>query len=250
MLSRLLSLPTAVQSQYDVSSLTHLIHSAAPCPPEVKRRAIDWFGEALIEFYGCSEAGTITWINAEEWTARPGSVGRPVDGADVRIVSADGAIQQTGDVGQVYVKGADYWPKFSYINHDGAGESPVPGFVTVGDEGYLDSGGFLYLTGRTSEVIISGGVNIYPAEVENAIMKLTPAEDVAVFGVPGGEFGEAVAAHIIARPGNTLTTEGIREALGAELAKYKIPTTLEIVDSLPREDSGKIFKSRLTAQYL
>lgn len=250
MLSRLLSLPTEIRSRYDVSSLTHLIHSAAPCPPEVKRRSIEWFGNALIEFYGCSEAGTITWINAEEWTERPGSVGRPVDGAEVRIVSVDGVVQPAGEVGEVYVKGADYWPKFSYINHDGSDTSPAPGFVTVGDQGYVDSEGFLYLTGRTSEVIISGGVNIYPAEVENAIMKLTTAEDVAVFGVPGGEFGEAVAAHVIARPGTTLTSEGIRQAIASELAKYKIPTRLEVVETLPREDSGKIFKSRLIAQYL
>lgn len=250
MLSRLLSLPDDVRARYDVSSLTHVIHSAAPCPPAVKEAAIQWFGNALIEFYGCSEAGTITWINADEWLARPGSVGRPVDGADVLVADDEGNKLPAGETGRVYVKGADYWPAFEYLNHASTNKVPFPGYITVGDEGYLDDEGFLYLTGRTAEVIISGGVNIYPAEIENAITALGTVEDVAVFGVPGGEFGESVAAHVIPRPGANLTPDGIRESLDGVLARYKIPSTVVITDSLPREDSGKIFKSRLKTQYV
>ncbi|MFI9407715.1 AMP-binding protein [Nocardia sp. NPDC052316] len=249
MLSRLLSLPEDVRNRYDVSSLTHIIHSSAPCPPAVKRAAIDWFGEALIEYYGCAEAGTITWISAEEWLAHPGSVGRPADGAAVVVVDDTGAPLPTGETGQVFVRGADYWPRFRYLHDTDESASPVPGFLAVGDRGYLDDEGFLYLTGRSSELIISGGVNIYPAEIENAIMALDGVEDVAVFGIPhAGDLGEAVAAQVVPRPGAELTEEGIRAALVGQLASYKVPTVLRIVAELPRDDAGKISKRRLQAE--
>ncbi|WP_069167308.1 AMP-binding protein [Nocardia altamirensis] len=249
MLSRLLSLPEEVRGRYDVSSLTHLIHSSAPCPPAVKRAAIDWFGDALVEFYGCTEAGTITWITASEWLAHPGSVGRPVDGSAAVIVDDAGTPLPAGETGNVFVRGADYWPKFSYLNSAAQQDSPVPGFISVGDRGYLDADGFLYLTGRSSEIIISGGVNIYPAEVENAIMTLDGVEDVAVFGVPhSGDLGEAVAAQVVLRPGATLTEDGIRAGLAGHLASYKVPRLLRIVTELPRDDSGKIYKRQLRAE--
>ncbi|WP_378741686.1 AMP-binding protein [Nocardia brasiliensis] len=249
MLSRLLSLPEEVRARYDVSSLTHLIHSSAPCPPAVKRAAIDWFGDALIEFYGCTEAGTITWITASEWLAHPGSVGRPVDGSGAIIVDDAGQPLPAGEIGRVFVRGADYWPRFSYLNKAGEQDSPVPGFITVGDRGYLDDDGFLYLTGRSSEIIISGGVNIYPAEIENAIMAMDGVEDVAVFGIPhAGDLGEAVAAHVVPRPGAELTEASIRAGLAGQLASYKVPSVLRIVSELPRDDSGKIYKRQLRAE--
>ncbi|WP_433664464.1 AMP-binding protein [Nocardia sp. CA-128927] len=249
MLSRLLSLPREVRDRYDVSSLTHLIHSSAPCPPAVKQAAIDWFGDALIEYYGCAEAGTITWISAAEWLAHPGSVGRPADGAAVVIADDAGEPLPTGETGQVFVRGADYWPKFRYLHDTGEAESPIPGFLAVGDRGYLDDEGFLYLTGRSAEIIISGGVNIYPAEIENAIMALEGVEDVAVFGIPHhGDLGEAVAAQIVPRPGAELTEEGIRTGLTGQLASYKMPRVLRIVAELPRDDAGKIYKRQLRAE--
>lgn len=249
MLSRLLSLPEEVRKRYDVSSLTHLIHSSAPCPPAVKRAAIDWFGDAVLEFYGCAEAGTITWISAQEWLAHPGSVGRPGDGAAAVVVDDAGAPLPVGEVGRVFVRGADYWPKFRYLNTDDDQDPVLPGFFEVGDRGYLDEDGFLYLTGRSSEIIISGGVNIYPAEVENAIMAITEVEDVAVFGVPHpGDLGEAVAAQVLPRPGAQLTEDEVRTRLAGQLAAYKIPSLLRIVTELPRDDSGKIYKRRLRAQ--
>ncbi len=250
MLSRLLSLPEQVRTRYDVSSLTHIVHSAAPCPPAVKRAAVDWFGDALWEYYGCSEAGTITWISAAEWLAHPGSVGRPVDGSQVVVADAEGTALAPGEIGQVYVRGADYWPRFAYLGRS-AQSSPVPGLISVGDTGYLDADGFLYLTGRTSELIISGGVNIYPAEIENALMAVPGVEDVAVFGIPHpGDLGEAVAAHVLPRPDSTLTAADIRAALAGELAAYKIPTELRLVTELPRDESGKIYKRRLREGYL
>ncbi|WP_330253439.1 AMP-binding protein [Nocardia sp. NBC_00565] len=249
MLSRLVSLPPEIRARYDTSSLTHLIHSAAPCPPAVKRAAIDWFGDALWEFYGCSEAGAITWISAAEWTNHPGSVGLPVDGSAVTILAEDGTALPPGQIGRVFIRGADYWPHFRYLNHT-AEPSPVQDMITVGDLGYLDNDGYLYLTGRISDVIIKGGVNIYPAEIEAAIAAIPGVEDVAVFGIPDPtDLGEAVAAHIVARPSAHLTDQNIRSGLNGQLADYKIPTVIRIVAQLPRDDSGKIYKHQLRALY-
>ncbi|MEC3952627.1 AMP-binding protein [Nocardia sp. CDC153] len=249
MISRILSVPAEERATYDLSSLTHVIHSAAPCPPALKRAAIELFGDALWEFYGCSEAGTITWISASEWLTHPGSVGRPADGSAVTIADEDGNPLPAGELGCVYVRGADYWPRFEYLNL-GAPSSAVPGMLWVGDLGYLDADGYLYLTGRDSEVVIRGGVNIYPAEIENTIIALEDVEDVAVFGVPdSGDLGEAVAAHIQPRPGAHLAESVIREALSSQLADYKVPTHIRIVDSLPRDDSGKVYKRQLRTEY-
>lgn len=250
MLSRLLSLAPQVRARYDVSSLTHLIHSAAPCPPAVKRAAIDWFGSALWEFYGCSETGAITWISAADWLERPGTVGLPLDGAAVVIADETGTELPAGESGRVFIKGADYWPDFDYLNQDAPKSTPLPGMITVGDLGHLDKDGYLYLTGRSSDVIIAGGVNIYPAEIEAAISALPQVEDVAVFGVPhSGDLGEQVAAHIIVRPGADLTEAAIRADLAGQLAEYKIPELIRVVEELPRDDSGKIYKRQLRALY-
>ncbi|MFC9995917.1 AMP-binding protein [Nocardia sp. NPDC127526] len=249
MLSRVQSLPAEIRGRYDISSLTHVIHSAAPCAPSVKRAAISMFGDALWEFYGCSEAGTITWISAAEWLEHPGSVGRPVDGSAVLIADEDGKPLPVGEVGRVYVRGADYWPAFTYLGQ-GAPDSPVAGMIWVGDIGRVDADGWLYLTGRSSEIIIRGGVNIYPAEVENALMAVDGVEDAAVFAIPdAGDLGEAVAAHIVARPGSEISDDTMRGALTGRLADYKIPTTIRIVDALPRDDSGKINKRQLRSLY-
>jgi len=246
MLSRLLSLPAELRSAHDVSSLTHLVHSAAPCPPSVKRAAIDWFGDAVREFYGCSEDGPITWIGAQEWLAHPGSVGRPADGSAVMIAAADGTPLATGEIGRVLIRGADYWPRFTYLNHTdhhAAGEA----MIDVGDLGRLDEDGYLYLTGRSSDVVIAGGVNIYPAEIEAAIMAVPGVEDVAVFGVPDitGDLGEGLAAHVLARPGVALAEDDVRAGLRGQLAHYKHPAVITFVDELPRDDSGKLYKRLL-----
>ncbi|WP_067568498.1 AMP-binding protein [Nocardia acidivorans] len=247
MVSRILSVPAHERARYDLSSLTHVIHSAAPCPPALKRAAIELFGDALWEFYGCSEAGTITWISAAEWLAHPGSVGRPADGSAVLIGDEHGNPLPAGQIGRVWVRGADYWPRFEYLNQ-GAPDSPVEGMLWVGDLGRLDEDGYLYLTGRDAEVVIRGGVNIYPAEIENAIAALDGVEDVAVFGIPDpGDMGELVAAHILPRPGADLTERGVREALSGSLATYKLPSRITIVDALPRDDSGKVYKRQLRA---
>ncbi|WP_280217878.1 AMP-binding protein [Nocardia neocaledoniensis] len=248
MLSRLLSLPAEVRDRYDTSSLTHVIHSAAPCPPAIKRAAIEMFGDALWEFYGNSECGTITWISAQEWLERPGSVGRPVDGSAVVVADENGKPVPTGQTGRVYVRGADYWPKFEYLGK-GAPSGPIEGMIWVGDLGHLDDEGFLYLSGRDSEVVIRGGVNIYPAEIENAIAAIPAVEDVAVLGVPDdGDLGEALVAFAVARPGHELTADTVVDALRGQLADYKLPGTVRVVAELPRDDSGKVYKRQLRDQ--
>lgn len=249
MVSRILSVPAEIRAAYDLSSLTHVIHSAAPCPPALKKAAIELFGDALWEFYGCSEAGTITWISAAEWLDHPGSVGRAADGSAVRIADKQGNPLPVGEIGPVWVRGADYWPRFEYLNH-GAPHSPVEDMLWVGDLGYLDEDGYLYLTGRDAEVVIRGGVNIYPAEIENVIAAMAGVEDVAVFGIPDpGDLGEMVVAHILPRPGASLTAAGIRETLSEQLANYKVPARIEIVRALPRDDSGKVYKQQIRNRY-
>lgn len=242
MLSRLLSLPDEVRNRYDVSSMTHLIHSAAPCPPAIKRAIIDWFGDAVLEFYGCTEAGTVTWISAAEWEARPGSVGRPADGSSVRIVDNAGRVVPPGVDGHVQVIAPDYWPTFTYLHHIAVTAFPLD----VGDLGHVDDDGYLFLTGRSSEVIISGGVNIYPAEIEAAAMELPYVEDAAAVGRPHeGDLGEQVALYVVARPGMAVHPLELLDALSDRLAPYKLPRVIEVLDQLPRDENGKVYKSRL-----
>lgn len=242
MLSRLLSLPESVRESYDVSSLTHLLHSAAPCAPAIKQAAIDWFGDAVIEFYGCTEAGGVTWISAKEWAARPGSVGRPAEGSAVRIVDEAGRPVPPGTVGHIQVTAPHYWPAFNYLHR----ATPTSFPLDVGDLGYVDEDGYLYLTGRTSEVIISGGVNIYPAEIEAAAMELPYVEDAAAVGRPHeGDLGEQVALFVVARPGMRVTSLELLDALSDRLAPYKLPRVIEVCAALPRDENGKVYKSRL-----
>ncbi|WP_405486149.1 AMP-binding protein [Nocardia sp. NBC_00511] len=246
MLSRLLSLPAEIRDRYDTRSLTHLVHSAAPCPPAIKRAAIDWFGDAVTEFYGCSECGPLTWISGAEWLAHPGSVGRPADGSAVLIADEHGTALPIGSTGRVYVRGPEFWPGFGYLGL-GAPDTEVEGMLWVGDLGRLDEDGYLYLTGRDSEVVNRGGVNIYPAEIEAALLGIDGIEDGAVLGITDrtGDLGEEIAAYVLARPGIELTADAITAALRGQLAADKIPSRIRIVDTLPRDDNGKIYKKQL-----
>ncbi|HEY0697498.1 MAG TPA: AMP-binding protein, partial [Micromonospora sp.] len=187
-LHRLLRLPREVREKYDVSSMRNLIHGAGPCSENVKRGIIDWFGEVVWEYYGATEAAG-TAISAREWLERPGSVGRPQPGAEVRIVGADAGEVPTGESGAVYLRMGAH--AFEYRgDEEKTRASRLGDFVTVGDLGRLDEDGYLYLLGRSAEMIVSGGVNVYPAEVEAAILTHPDVEDVGVIGVPDPEWGE------------------------------------------------------------
>jgi long-chain acyl-CoA synthetase len=244
MLSRLLSLNEETRRKYDVSSLTHLVHSAAPCPPAVKQAAIEWFGNAVQEFYGCTEGGTITWITADEWLAKPGSVGQPIDGSAVEIHKDDGTVAAPNEIGHVVVTAPSYWPQFHYLNAADDGPS-FP--LDVGDTGYIDEDGYLFLTGRSAEIVNIGGVNVYPAELEAAAMGLPGIEDAAAVGrSSSSDLGEELVLYVVPRPGASVAGDDVLDGLRAVLAPYKLPKTVVVRPTLPRDDNGKVYKRKLS----
>ena len=249
MFNRLLKLPATVRAQYDTSSLRFVAHAAAPVSPPIKRAMIHWWGPVINEYYGSTEMGNVTFCTAEEWLAHPGTVGRPMPGAVVKVIDADGNPLPPREIGEVIGRmqgSAD----FTYQNDDAKRRSmEKQGLVTPGDVGYFDEDGFLYLCDRANDMIISGGVNVYPAEIEAELHKMPEIADCAVFGIPDEEFGEAICAYVQPQPGASLTEAEVRSWLREQIAGYKMPRVWEFVADLPREDSGKIFKRKLRAPY-
>ncbi|CAM4260530.1 acyl-CoA synthetase [Kibdelosporangium persicum] len=248
---RLLALPEPVRSQYDVSSLRVMIHGAAPCPIETKRRMLDWWGPVVVEYYAATEGGG-TSITAEEWLRKPGSAGKAWPGSVVRVLDEDGNDMPVGEPGLVYMKmGAS---TFEY-HKDKAKTlaARVGDLFTLGDIGYLDADGYLYLCDRKSDMIISGGVNIYPAEIEGELAVHPKVADIAVFGLPHPDWGEEIKAVVQPAPGVTpddaLTSE-LLEFARSRLAKFKLPRTIDYVDELPRDPNGKLYKRKLRDAYL
>ncbi|WP_315779638.1 acyl-CoA synthetase [Bradyrhizobium sp. SZCCHNPS1003] len=249
MFIRLMKLPEEVRRRYDVSSLRHVIHAAAPCPADVKRAMIDWWGPVIYEFYGSTESGAVTFATSEDALRKPGTVGKVSPGAELRFLGEDGRILPQGEVGEIYSRIAGN-PDFTYHNKpEKLAEIDRDGFITSGDVGYIDAEGYVFLCDRKRDMVISGGVNIYPAEIEAVLHAVPGVHDCAVFGIPDAEFGEALMAVVEPQPGVVLDTGEIRHRLRASLADYKVPKHIEIQDKLPREDSGKIFKRRLRDPY-
>ncbi len=249
MFVRLLKLPEAVRRKYDLSSLKFVMHGAAPCPVHIKRAMIDWWGPVISEHYGGTETGAVTYLDSEQWLAHPGSVGKPLETVRLMVLGEDGEPIETGGTGEI-VAWHQHYPDFTYHGDDAKrARAQKKGLMSLGDVGYLDGDGFLYLCGRASDMIISGGVNIYPAEIEAEILKLAGVADCAVFGIPDEEFGEQVCAVIQPRPGVVLDEAEARAELRRTLAGYKVPRRIEFSDTLPREDSGKIFKRKLREPY-
>lgn len=249
MFVRLLRLSAEAKARYDTSSLVSVLHGAAPCPPDIKRAMIDWWGPVIDEYYGSTETGLITSNGSAEALWKPGTVGRPLPSVSIRIVGPDGAILPPGTEGEIFVK-AFGSPDFSYIGRDDERrEAESDGYVTVGDVGYLDEDGYLFLCDRKRDMIISGGVNIYPAEIEAALQSIDEISDCAVFGIPDLEFGELVCAHIQLVDGVVLEEPELRSRLASKLARFKIPRLMKFVLDLPREDSGKVFKRKLRDEY-
>jgi long-chain acyl-CoA synthetase len=250
MFVRLLELPDEVKSKYDLSSLQCVVHAAAPCPAHVKRRMIDWFGPVIFEYYGGTETGIVVCCDSEQWLAHPGTVGAPLPGADIRMFDPDGNLLPQGEAGEIYVKPPDFWPGFTYLGLDEKRrEIERDGYLSIGDVGYVDDGGFLYLSDRARDMVISGGVNIYPIEIEACLLELPGVRDAAVFGIPDESYGEALAAHVDVDPGAGITEDAIRRHLRERLAGYKVPRVIVFDDDLPREESGKIFKRRIRERY-
>lgn len=249
MFVRLLKLPEDVRRRYDVSSLRFVMHAAAPCPVHVKRAMIEWWGPVIWEFYGATESGALSLVSSEEWLQKPGTVGRAAKGVVLSIQDETGCEVPQGEVGEIY-SSISYYPEFTYHNQpEKRAEIERGGLITVGDMGYLDRDGYLFLCDRKRDMVISGGVNIYPAEIEAVAVALAGVKDCAVFGIPDDEYGEALIALVEPMPDHALDVEGIRVHLAQHLAGYKVPRRIEIAHDLPREDSGKIFKRRLREPY-
>ncbi len=194
MFIRLMKLPEQVRRKYDMSSLRHVIHAAAPCPADVKRAMIEWWGPVIYEFYGSTESGAVTFANSEDALKKPGTVGRISPGAELRFVGDDGELLPQGEIGEIYSRIAGN-PDFTYHNKpEKRAEIERDGFITSGDVGYIDADGYVFICDRKRDMVISGGVNIYPAEIEAALHAIPGVHDCAVFGIPDDEFGEALMA--------------------------------------------------------
>jgi len=249
MFVRLLRLPEEVKQKYDLSSLEWVIHGAAPCPVDVKRAMIEWWGPVIYEYYGATETGVATFHASEEALRKPGTVGRPRPGSTVRIYDAGSRILPPGEVGEIYLWVGGF-PDFTYHHQDDKRrEVGRDGLVTLGDVGYLDEDGYLFICDRAGDMVISGGVNIYPAEIEMALLAMPGVQDCAVFGIPDEEFGEKLCAHIEPNPEMPLDAAEITAFLSERLADFKVPRVIKFETALPREDSGKIIKRKLREPY-
>jgi fatty-acyl-CoA synthase len=251
MFVRMLKLPEETRRRYDVSSMQFAIHAAAPCPIEIKEQMIEWWGPVIVEYYAASESVGATIIDSAQWLEHKGSVGRAMLG-EIHIVDDEGKELTAGEIGTVYFSG----PHITFEYHrepDKTAESyDERGWATTGDVGYLDEEGYLYLTDRKHFTIISGGVNIYPQEVENLLITHDKVADVAVFGVPHDEYGEAVRAVVQPQNWADATDEvaiELLEWLRERLSHIKVPRAIDFREQLPRLDNGKLYKRHLMEEY-
>jgi long-chain acyl-CoA synthetase len=249
-LHRLLALPDEVKAEYDVSSIRHMIHAAAPCPVDVKRRMLAWWGPAIYEYYAASEGGG-TLVTPEEWLRYPGTVGKAWPTSEIRILDDEGNRKPAGEPGTVYM--ALGTQDFEYHGDKAKTESNRrDGFFTVGDIGYLNEDGYLFLCDRKIDMIISGGANIYPSEVEAVLLTNPKVADAAVFGIPDDDWGEQVKAVVEPAPG-VAPSQALADELIAfcveRIAKFKCPRTLDFVAEMPRDPNGKLYKRKLRDPY-
>ncbi len=249
MFNRLLKLPEAVKRKYDLSSLKFIVHAAAPVSPAVKREMIEWWGPVINEYYGATETGMVVFCDSQEWLAHPGTVGKAIPEADVRVIDANGNSLANGEIGEVVARVRTI-ADFTYHGDDQKRrDTEKAGLIAPGDIGYFDADGYLFLCDRAKDMVISGGVNIYPAEIESELHKMPGVADCAVFGIPDEEYGEAVCAIVQPQPERTLSEVDVRTYLRARMAGYKVPKRIEFESDLPREDSGKIFKRKLRERF-
>ncbi len=250
---RLLSLEDAVKARFDGGSLQAVWHGAAPCPPDVKRRMIEWWGDVVFEYYGSTEGSIVTTATATEWRERPGTLGKATAMVEIRIVTDDGTVAPPGVSGQIYVRnriGTDF--EYHKEPNKTAQVHLEPGVFTFGDIGYLDADGYLFMSDRKIDMIISAGVNIYPAEIEAVLMAHPIVADAAVFGIPNDEFGEEVKGAVQLKPGPSASEVLERELIAhckTHLAGYKAPRSIDFVEDFPRHETGKLYKRLLRDKY-
>ena len=242
---RMLRLPAQVKARYDIRSIQFVGSTGSPCPPDVKRDMIGWWGPVIHESYGSSELGYMTRLDSPEALLKPGSAGKALPGVSIAILGDTGQPLPTGQAGLIYAH-HNAVADFTYNGNDAARRAmEIDGKKTMGDIGYIDEDGFLFIVDRSADMVISGGVNIYPAEIEAALQMMPGVADCAVFGVPDEEFGEALACAVQAAPGATLDAAAVQAYLKTRLASYKVPQQVYFHAELPREDTGKIFKRKL-----
>ncbi len=247
---RLLALPDEVKNNYDMSSLRHMVHAAAPCPVEIKRRMIEWWGPVIDEYYAASEGGG-TIVFPEEWLKKPGTVGKAWPISEVVILDDEGNELPPNEIGTVYMSMST--GDFEYYKDKDKTEKNRKGkFFTVGDIGYLDEDSYLFLCDRKADMIISGGANIYPAEIEGVLLSHPKVGDAAVFGIPHEDWGEEVKAVIEPADGvkaNPALAEEILAFCADKLARFKTPKSIDFVDEMPRDPNGKLYKRKLRDPY-
>ena len=246
---RLLRLPDAVKQRYDLSSMRFVASTGSPCAPDVKRAMIAWWGPVIHEAYGSSELGYMTRADSAEALAKPGSAGKPLPGVQLAICDDEGRELPQGQAGSIYVHQPAY-ADFNYIgNPEARQRMERKGLKTLGDVGYLDEDGYLFIVDRAADLVISGGVNIYPAEIEAVLQLMPGVADCAVFGIPDAEFGEALAAVVQPAAGEVLDAVQVQSFLRSRLAGFKVPKVITFQQEMPREDTGKIFKRKLREPY-
>lgn len=245
MFVRLLALSKEEKQRFDLSSLRHVVHGAAPCPADVKRAMIEWWGPVIHEYYAMTETGFIAISNSHEWLQHPGSVGRAAPGVTIEIRREDGSRCEPGEPGEIFVYSEVTGHVAYHRAEDKTAELRHGDFIATGDIGYLNEEGFLFISDRKTDMVISGGVNIYPAEVEKALIGMPGVSDCAVFGVPHPEFGEQLVAAIQPAQGARIEESAVQAYLKDRIAGYKIPRLIRICDEFPREDSGKVKKHKL-----
>ena len=250
MFQRLLELPDDIKTKYELGSLKNVVHAAAPCPPDTKRKMIDWWGPIIYEYYAATEGGG-AYVNSSEWLENPGTVGKAWPGSQLLILDDDDKELPANEVGTIYMASA--MGEFKYYKDDKkTAESTRGNLFTVGDMGYLTEGGWLFICDRKNDMIISGGVNIYPAEIEAVLHQHDKISDVAIFGIPDDDWGESVKAvvELVAdvEPSDTIADE-IMAFAAENLAKYKLPRSVDFIDELPRLPTGKLYKRLIRDKY-
>jgi len=240
MFIRLLKLSDEVRERYQLSSLKHVAHGAAPCPADVKKNMIDWWGPVIYEYYAMTETGIIASCNSQEWLEHPGTVGKAVEGIEIKIIDEAGSPLPIDTPGEICIA-SETTPYVSYHRASKKTEEMRHGnFIATGDVGYLDEDGFVHISDRISDMVISGGVNIYPAEIEKVLLGMPGIKDCAIFGVPDEDFGERLVSVIETQ--QDLEPQLVIDYLKSHIASYKVPREVLFMDTLPREDSGKIKK--------
>ena len=244
-------LPDDVKARYNLSSLRAVIHGAAPCPLHIKQAMIDWWGPVVFEYYAATEGGA-TLSSSADWIARPGTVGLPTEGSHIRVLDDAHNDVDAGTIGTVYLRSPPEGGFVYFKSEQKTAESYFENYFTMGDQGYLDADGYLFLTGRHAELIISGGVNIYPQEIDAALLQLEWVRDACTIGVPNEEWGEEVKAVVELTDGvepSAKLADDIIAHCRATLAAFKCPRSVEFQSNLPRLPSGKIQRHKVRAPF-